>query len=95
MTETASATSRHTDAPTIVILVRHGETPGNRERRTQVYETPLTETGREQAARLAERIAAEGPVQAIYASDLARALETAEIIGGRLGVRPTPGRGAA
>ena len=75
---------------TTLILVRHGETAGNRERRTQRYDTPLTDLGRAQAARVAERVAAEGPVHAIYTSDLDRARETAEIIGRRIGLNPIP-----
>ena len=80
-------------APTVLILVRHGETAGNQEGRFQVYETPLAEDGRRQARRLAERIAAESPVHAIYTSDLARARETATILGARLGVEPVLDRG--
>ncbi len=80
-------------APTVLILVRHGETAGNQEGRFQVYETPLAEEGRHQARRLAERIAAEGPVHAIYTSDLARARETAAIVGQTVGVTPTEDRG--
>ncbi|MGD9895441.1 MAG: histidine phosphatase family protein, partial [Dehalococcoidia bacterium] len=72
------------------ILVRHGETLGNREGRYQTQETPLSDTGRAQAARLAERIAAEHSVQVIYSSDLARAMETATIVGERLGLDPHP-----
>jgi broad specificity phosphatase PhoE len=74
---------------TRVVLVRHGETPGNRERRFQVYGTPLSPLGRLQAARVAARLAA-GPVpDVLYTSDLARAAETAAVIGERLGLRPT------
>ena len=79
---------RGTAAPTTLILVRHGETAGNQTGRFQTYDTPLAEEGRAQARRLAERIAAEGPVDAIYSSDLARARETAAILGERLGVEP-------
>ena len=80
-------------APTVLIVVRHGETAGNQEGRFRVYETPLAEDGGRQARRLAERIAAEGPVHAIYTSDLARARETATILGARLGVEPVLDRG--
>jgi broad specificity phosphatase PhoE len=77
---------------TVLVLVRHGETLGNREGRFQTYGTPLSDTGRTQASRLAERIAAEHRVRAIYTSDLTRALETATIIGDRLGLTPIPDR---
>lgn len=83
---------REGTATTVLILVRHGETLGNREGRFQTYETPLSDVGRTQAVRLAERVAAEHPVRAIYSSDLARTMETATIIGDRLGLSPRPHR---
>jgi len=82
-------TQEGTPSLTTLILVRHGETLGNREGRFQTYETPLSEEGRAQAARLAERLAAEGPVDALYASDQPRARETGEIVGRRLRLTPT------
>lgn len=75
---------------TTIYLVRHGETPGNRTRRYQPYDTPLSDEGREQARLVAERLAEEGPFAALYASDLARTLETAHTIGARLGLEPIP-----
>ena len=69
---------------TTLLLARHGETDWNRERRWQGHaDLPLNDAGREQAAALAAEVAA---VDAIYASDLARARETAEIVGARHGV---------
>jgi broad specificity phosphatase PhoE len=69
-----------------ILLVRHGETDWNRERRWQGHaERPLNETGRTQARELAERLA-EDPPEAIVSSDLGRARETAEIVGARLGL---------
>jgi 2,3-bisphosphoglycerate-dependent phosphoglycerate mutase len=68
------------------LLVRHGETDWNRERRFQGHaDEPLNETGRAQARELADELAGE-TVDAIYSSDLRRAHETAEIIAERLGV---------
>lgn len=75
-----------------LLLVRHGETEWNQENRWQGQaDVPLSETGRTQARRLAQRLRAEGrPVRAIYASDLSRAFHTAEILGEALGVSPLP-----
>jgi 2,3-bisphosphoglycerate-dependent phosphoglycerate mutase len=71
---------------TSVLFVRHGETDWNAERRWQGHaDIPLNDRGRDQAGRLAEELAGDD-VDAIYASDLARASETAEIVGARLGV---------
>lgn len=61
-----------------VLLVRHGETTWNRERRVQGWApTPLTERGHEQAAAVAAHVAAEYDVDRLVASDLRRAKETA------------------
>src|SRR5581483_4405887 len=46
---------------------------------------PLSDFGRGQARQLADELATE-EVEAIYSSDLARARETAEIVGERLGL---------
>ena len=73
---------------TVVYLVRHGETAGNRLRRYQPYDTPLTDEGRAQARLVAERLAGAGTFAALYTSDLARTLETAAVIGARLGLAP-------
>jgi broad specificity phosphatase PhoE len=71
---------------TTLLLVRHGETDWNAEGRLQGHtDRPLNERGRSQAKELAERLAGEG-ADAIYASDLTRAKETAEIVGARLGL---------
>ena len=69
---------------TELLLVRHGETDWNAAGRLQGHtDRPLSDYGREQARRLAEQLAGE-EFDAIYASDLARARETAEIVGERL-----------
>jgi broad specificity phosphatase PhoE len=73
---------------TVIYLVRHGEMAGNRVRRYQAYDTPLSDEGREQARLLAERLAGEGSFAALYTSDLARTLETAAAIGKRLDLAP-------
>lgn len=60
-----------------ILLVRHGETDNNAARVVQLPDAPLSARGLAQAARLAERLARLG-VEAIVASDYARALATAE-----------------
>jgi probable phosphoglycerate mutase len=71
---------------TRLLLARHGETDWNRERRWQGHaDRPLNDTGRAQARALAETLAGRG-IDAIHASDLLRARETAEIVGARLGL---------
>jgi probable phosphoglycerate mutase len=71
---------------TTLLLVRHGETDWNAEHRWQGHaDVPLNERGREQARALAEQLAGES-IDAIYASDLSRARETADIVGARLHV---------
>jgi probable phosphoglycerate mutase len=71
---------------TTLLLVRHGETDWNAEGRLQGHtDTPLNELGRRQARGLAEQLAGDG-IEAVYSSDLARARETAEIVGARLGL---------
>jgi broad specificity phosphatase PhoE len=70
-------------------LARHGETNDNMPPlRFQGWtDTPLNDTGRAQAQALAERVAGNR-VAALYASDLSRARETAEIVGARIGLEP-------
>ena len=69
---------------TELLLVRHGETDWNAAGRLQGHtDRQLSDYGREQARGLAEELAGE-EFDAIYASDLARARETAEIVGAQL-----------
>jgi broad specificity phosphatase PhoE len=71
---------------TTLLLVRHGETDWNAERRFQGHaDVPLNARGREQAQRLADELR-DTEVDAVYSSDLSRARETAEILGARLSV---------
>jgi broad specificity phosphatase PhoE len=72
-----------------LLLARHGETDDNRPpiRFQGFRDTPLNDTGREQAHELAERVAAlEDPVRSLWASDLSRARETAETVASRIGL---------
>ncbi len=77
---------------TRLLLIRHGRTSWNAEGRYQGQtDTSLSELGREQAQRLADRLCSED-IDALYASDLQRAWETAERIaaGHHLAIRPEP-----
>jgi probable phosphoglycerate mutase len=72
--------------PTTIVLVRHGETDWNRERRFQGHaDTPLNEAGRLQALELADTLRDER-LAAIYTSPLQRASETARIVADELGL---------
>jgi broad specificity phosphatase PhoE len=79
----------------MLYLVRHGQTPYNAENRLQgQLDIPLSDTGREQARELGERLKAEGPrVKKLYCSTLSRAGETARIIGRALSLTPITVKG--
>ncbi len=65
-----------------LLLVRHGQSEGNARGVIQgQLDMPLTDRGREQARSVAERLRREGGVERLVASPLARAFETAEVIG--------------
>jgi broad specificity phosphatase PhoE len=71
-----------------IYLARHGQTAFNAEPRFQgLLPVPLDETGRAQAADLAERAVPYG-FTVLYASSIERALETARIVGARIGLEP-------
>src|SRR5918998_1338855 len=73
-------------AGTRVLLVRHGQSEWNAVGRWQGQaDPPLSDTGRAQARSAARAL---GALDAIFASDLQRATETAAIIAGELGVGP-------
>ena len=72
--------------PTTILLARHGETDWNAVGRWQGHtDRALTERGRRQAVELAERLANDA-IDAVYSSDLLRAVETAEPVAKRLGL---------
>lgn len=74
------------DSVTTVLAVRHGETAWNRESRIQGHlDIPLSPLGLAQAQRLAQALAGE-PLDAIYASDLGRARQTAAAVAERVGL---------
>ena len=73
-----------------VWLVRHAESTWNAQGRWQGQaDPPLSARGRDQAARLAEGLRGEG-IERLVVSDLARAAETARIVGAALGLEPRP-----
>ena len=73
-----------------LILVRHGETEWNAQRRYQGQsDIVLSAAGRQQAERAAERLASQ-TIDAVYASDLKRAFETASIIARTKGLQVCP-----
>jgi broad specificity phosphatase PhoE len=76
-------------SPSGIVLARHGETDDNRPpiRFQGFSDTPLNDTGRHQAAELAERVVGQRIVS-LWSSDLSRARETAEIVGARIGLEP-------
>lgn len=72
----------------MIALARHGETPYNAARRFQGHlPVPLTDRGRQQAHELA-RVAAQRDWGLLLCSPLARARETAEIVGAAIGLEP-------
>ena len=71
-----------------IVLVRHGQTEWNQERRFQgKTDTSLNDVGREQARALAGRLSS-WPVEVVYSSPLERALYTARTVAERHGLSP-------
>lgn len=71
--------------PSRFIFLRHGETAGNHERIFQHPEIALNDTGVAQAQRAGAALAGCG-ARRIVSSTVRRAWQTAEIVGGHLGV---------
>ena len=76
---------------TELILIRHGETQWNRERRfLGQVDVPLNPMGQEQSRRLGRRLALES-IDHMVSSDLIRAQQTADLLGqSRLAARRLP-----
>lgn len=75
-----------TDATLRLLLARHGETTLNSAHRIiGSTDLPLSDAGRQQADRLARRLALER-LDALYASPLRRAVETAELVAAACGL---------
>ena len=71
---------------TEIIIIRHGETEWNKTGRFQGHsDVPLSAEGRAQAAALGKNLVVDH-VDAIYASDLTRAMETAAPLAQRFGL---------
>lgn len=72
---------------TQLVLVRHGESTGNAEKRiTGWMDVQLSERGIAQARAAGRVLRSEAPFDAVYASDLSRARDTALAIADELGV---------
>ncbi len=75
---------------TRIFLVRHGATTLTAEDRfAGATDIPLSDTGREQAGKLAQRLAGV-PVAAVYASPMERTMDTAGILAGPHGLTVQP-----
>jgi probable phosphoglycerate mutase len=73
-------TTNASAAPTDILLIRHGETAWNAERRLQGHlDIPLNGEGERQAALLAGALAPES-IDVLVASDLRRARQTAQAV---------------
>ena len=73
-------------APIDILLIRHGETAWNAERRLQGHlDIPLNDEGERQAVLLAGALAPE-PIDVLVASDLRRARQTAQAVADRRGL---------
>lgn len=70
---------------TKLVLVRHGQTPWNKEERFRGRsDLPLDESGLQQAHAVAEALAGQHQPSAVYSSPLQRAMSTAAPIGAAL-----------
>ncbi len=75
-----------TTETTTMLIIRHGQSEWNAEGRWQgQMDPPLSDLGRKQAHVAAQSV---GDIDAIVASPLARAFQTASIIGEQLGIGP-------
>lgn len=80
--------------PTTLLLCRHGQSEWNAQRRIQGQSPEaggLTEQGRLEAQQLAGRLQSAG-IDAVYASDLLRAQQTAQVVGAAVTLPVQPDR---
>ncbi len=81
-------------APTLALLVRHGQTPTTGSTLPgRAAGLDLAEKGRDQAERAAERLAKLTSIDAVYASPLERTRQTAAPIGRAVGHRVRTNKG--
>ena len=79
--------------PTVTLLLRHGQTPMSVQKRyAGRTDAPLTDTGIQQAAAAAKRLASAG-IDAIVTSPLQRTVQTAEAVAAVTGVPVTADEG--
>lgn len=71
-----------------LLLIRHGQSQANVDAIIQGDDDPLTDLGRTQAHAVGRALGERGDVTHLYASPLARARETAEIIGSYIDLAP-------
>ena len=84
---TALGWSNPTDAATITILLRHGDTLLSPEHRfSGLSDVPLSTDGARQVSAAAQRLASGAPIDAIVSSPLERAAATAAIVADELGL---------
>ena len=80
MTTSPAQQDHHATPPTTLLLIRHGETAWNAERRLQGHlDIPLNPEGERQASLLAAALAGEA-LDLVVSSDLMRARQTAQAI---------------
>lgn len=71
-----------------LLLIRHGQSQANLDGVIQGDDDPLTDLGRRQADALGRHLAATRTIDHLYASPLARARQTALLIGAHIGLQP-------
>ncbi len=76
--------------PTTTVLLRHGDTRLSPEHRfCGLRDLPLSASGTRQAEAAADRLASGAPIDAVVSSPLLRAVATATIAAGKLGLTAT------
>jgi len=89
-----AAPSRKVHAPTVVIFVRHGQTPSTgKVLPGRAAGLALADKGRAQAQAVADHLRDNKGIAAVYASPLQRTRETAAPIGKALGLKVQPDKG--